>query len=366
MQVALIADTNWLDDDLSVFNHLVVGLTDELGQVVQVVPKRLAQEEPRLLGAQITWQDSSWPVLRNWRLGRLTDALENWKVDLIHALSGPTWAGAIRLAKTLELPVVLGLTSASDLRRLGTISPKRPGLHVAVVAATEPLAVAAKTKLGIDCLVLTTRPGVYTPQSSDLSHQDASHLCAIVSGTGIRDEDYQALLTAISQVIRVYPQAQFFFDTGHECDQHNLWQAARDEGLLANVSMLSHELGHREMLMQGHVLIHPQALGRCRSITIEAMARSIPVLARTDPWLDYLIDDQSAWLVSRPDSKQWTTLIRRVIEEPSRTRSLAQRGRAWVKQNHQASSYVDGMLTLYQRLHGESFKFPTISPGSGD
>ena len=362
MHVALIADTDWLDDDLLVFNHLVVGLTDELGQVVQVVPQRLAQEEPRLLGAEVTWRDSSWGWVRCWRLARLVDHLDDLKVDLIHALSSPVWIGAIRLAKKLQVPAVFGLTSAGDLRRLRWLQRLGTGLQVAIVAATEPLAVAAQKRLAADWPVITIRPGVHTPPTaSSASQVETSHLCAVVSGTGARDEDYRALLTAIGRVTRAYPQTQFFFDTGHDNDQHSLWQAVRDEGLLANVSMLSHELGRREMLLQGHVVIHPQALGRCRSVTLEAMARTIPVLARGDPWLDYLIDDQTAWLVPEPDPQWWVTLIKRVIEEPSRTRSLAQRGRAWVKQRHLTSSYVDGMLALYQRLHGQSIKFPTTT-----
>ena len=358
MHVALIGDTDWLDDDWSIFKRLAVGLIDRQVRVVQVVPQQRADPEDIPFDSLITWRDSSWALTRQRRLSRLADQLDQLGVDLIHAIGGGVWGGVMRLASHLKIPAVFGLSSASDLAQINRIRRIGDNHPAGITASTDPLAAVARQKLPPQWLVRVVPPGVDVLDSPSVLPDRHGDLCVIVSGTGVDDEDYLALLNGIALVVAKHPRTQFFFD-GMDKDQHALWQMVRSQGMLSNVSMISRGLRQRELMMQGHLLIHPQALGQCRGLTLEALAHGVPIIAREDPWLDYLIDDQTAWLIPKPEPEQWAAMIRRVIEDPARARSLADRGRAWVRQRHLVADYVDQTLALYQELGGESIKFPS-------
>ena len=86
------------------------------------------------------------------------------------------------------------------------------------------------------------------------------------------------------------------------------------------------------------------------------MAQGVPVLARQDPWLDYLIPDVTAWIVEGRDPEVWTQRIVDVIEKPDATEALVQSARQWVGQKRVAARQVALTLALYRQVTGEAFK----------
>jgi glycosyltransferase involved in cell wall biosynthesis len=149
---------------------------------------------------------------------------------------------------------------------------------------------------------------------------------------------------------------QFFFD-GQRTDQHQVWKAVKKLDLLANVSFTARRVGHRELLMMADALIHPQAPGRSRAITLMAMAHAVPVLAAEDEFLDYLIDGHTAWLLPEPDTEAWVELIDRLIAEPGDAADLGRRARAWVGEERLASEQIARTLALYRTVSGEPLPF---------
>ncbi len=361
MHVALLANTAWLDEELANYQHLVVGLLDEQVRVTPVVPETFAESSVLEAVQPITWRDSAWAWSRRLALTRLADRLAKGKVELIHALDGRLWDGAVRLARRLELPVVLRVGSALDLRAVPAALRLAGDLPLAFTAATQPLADAVLPMLpinpqGHERLTLVP-PGVYVASQSELPAVEDQTLCIVISGSGAVDPAYQAVLAALRQIIGEHSQVQLFFDSQGK-DEHALWQAARGHGLLAHMSLVPRRLGHRELLLHADVLIHPQALGRARSLLLQAMARGLPVLARRDPWVDYLIDEQTCWLVDRDEPADWLELVRRVVQEPKRARVLGHAARQWVREHHGASRQVTTTADLYRQLAAQPIRFP--------
>ncbi|MEX0774115.1 MAG: hypothetical protein WD042_00230 [Phycisphaeraceae bacterium] len=374
MHVALLTNTAWLDEELAMFQHLVVGLLDEQVQVALVVPDRLPESSEEGLVQSIVWRDSRWPLMRRHHLVNTAADLARRGVDLIHALDGRLWDGALRLGERLEAPVILSAYSALDLALLDRLEERIDHTRVMFAAGSEPLAKALADRLGPTGLVRYVPPGIHVPPMSDLPKsadpgspggpgsprspegQDQT-TCIVVAGSGAIDDDYQALLEALQQIVSENAQVQLFFDSQFS-DQHGLWQAARRFGLLANMSLVPRRLGHRELLLWADVLIHPQPLGRTRSLLIQAMARGMPVLARQDPWLDCLVDEMTCWTVEQAQPKVWVALIHRVMQEQRRARVLGHAARQWVRENRQVSDQVTRTLGMYQRIAGQPIKFP--------
>ncbi len=371
MHVALIANTAWLDEELAVFRHLVVGLLDEQVRVAQVVPTGLSEEESIAFGERITWTDSSWNYLRRRRIRMLADALEELGVNLVHALDGRMWEGALDLAQALNVAAVFTANSAMDVTQARRLARQLDPSRTAFAAGTQPLAQAIEREVAeTQVLVEYIPPGVIVPdggmdqrleqaaeQAAESSPSDTHPLCAVITGNGRYDDDYEALCAALASILKEHPQSQFFLD-GMGDEQHQLWQAAQRHNLLANLSFVPRRLGHRELLLRADLLLQPQALGRTRSITLQAMAAGKPVIARNDPWLDYLIDDTTAWVIDDAAPEPWVAALRRAFEHPEQARQLGRSARQWIRHNRPVSRHVDHTRMLYHRVTGEGIKFP--------
>lgn len=338
--------------------HMVVGLLDESVRVVQVVPESLEQEELSSFGQRVTWRESSNAWLASRRLAGLSRTLQESGVTVVHALDSTTWRGAMTLAHRLNVPTVLSIWSAQDITRAQqTMRGRLVGQRPAFLAPTQPLARELAKVLGPDSLVQVSPPGVHVTELGVNEERDDVTFCAVISGDGNFDSDYEALFTALRPVVKSFPQAMFFLE-GQGHDQHPLWQAAKRFGLLANISMVPLRLTHRDLLLRADVLIMPQALGMARTLPLRVMARGKPVLARIDPWLDYLVDQETAWLVEQPTPAAWEALLMRLIERAGEAVALGESARQWVSRRHVAAKQVAQMLAMYRRVTGEGYKFP--------
>ncbi|MBI1335688.1 MAG: glycosyltransferase [Phycisphaera sp.] len=357
MRVALLANTAWLDEELPAFKHLVLGLMDEQVEAVQVLPEGAVGDDVSAFGARLTWRDAALPWLRKRRLGLLAPALEQQNVNLIHAMDGRLWPGAVALAHKLKSPAVLSSSSVMDLPLAGALRGNAKELGLVFIAATEPIGTALRDRVGDQAPVVVAPIGVHGVDPSRRPVGEGQTVCIVVSGSGQADAEYAALLEAMRAVIDKHPQTQFFMDS-QGAQTHTLWKATERAGLLTNVSMVPRRLGHRELLLRADALVHPQAQGRARSVTLQAMASGIPVIARQDPWLDYLVDGQTAWTIQQPDAREWSKALLRVIEDRPRATALGQSAKAWVTQRHVASQQVSSIVAAYHRASGESIPFP--------
>ncbi|MCX5659406.1 MAG: glycosyltransferase family 4 protein [Planctomycetota bacterium] len=358
MRVAMISNNAWLDEELATLQQLAGGLAEAGVQAVQVLPNDLDPDEAAGMGDCVGWADSAWSSLRSLRLRRLADRLEELDVDVVHALDGRLWTGALQLARRMDVPSVLTAGSRTDVALAERLRPAIERAKAVVIATTIPLGDALGKALGPDVPLHVIHPGVPAPENPPAPFSTGEGIfCAAVCGSGIYDADCQAFFEALPTIIEEFPQGQFFLD-GQGRDQHPLWQAARKHKLLANVSMVPRRLGRRELLLRADLLIQPQPLGRSRGLVLQALARGVPVLACADPWLDYLVDDQSAWLVESPTPEGWQELLRRAAGDAPRARALGGRARHWVRPRHDLAGQVNLTARVYRQLTGQVIRFP--------
>ena len=356
MHVALVVDRVWLADEQAMYRFLVVGLMDEQVQVMQVVPQGLTQGAAGTFGRQVTWRPTGLAWLMRRRIEALGDSLEPLVVTVLHALDGRLWAGALRLAGRLGVPVVLASNRESDLAQAVGLRRQIAANRTAFSAATAPLQQALRQRVSDPSMVYLVPPGAHIPAEKGIPSA-GDVLCMVITGNGVFDVQYQALYEALVEFVEAHPQTLLFFDT-QGGDPHPLWQAARRYNLLNYSSMIPSHLSHRKLLMGAHVLIQPQANGQARCLTIQAMACGVPVLAKEDPWIDYLIDGQTAWMTKQGGMSSWAGLIRRWQREPAAVAALTDTARQWVRERHLASAQVEQTLDMYHKLAGQTYKFP--------
>jgi len=357
MHVALLANRAWLDEELTPFKRLLVGLIDEQVRVAQVVPESIPADDLSGFGDHVPWREGNLAWVNNRRITGLSEPLEALGVDLIHALDGRMWRAGLALGESLGAPVILSACSKLDIplaqRLLGRLDPTK----VAITAATEPLGKALVELVGPDVLIKTIQTGVHPEPPKPQAQDEPGEFCAIVSGNGVWDKDYDTLLGGIASFVRHHPMSQFFFD-GQNSGQHQVWKAANAMGLLANLSLIPRRLGHRQLLLRANVLIHPQALGKSRSLTLRAFAKGLPVIAHKDDDLDYLIDGQTAVVLNNPTSADWAQQFDKLINQPQGCAELGRSAADWVTKNRPTSRQVAGVLDVYRRMTGQTIPFP--------
>lgn len=357
MHVALLTNRAWLDEELVPFQHLIVGLIDEQVRVAQVVPEGIAQDDLSVFGECVTWRETSVGLMNRYRLGGLNGTLAELGINLIHALDGRLWRGGMKLAEAMDVPIVLGACSMLDIPLAKRVLGRADVSRVAVACATEPIARAIREVVASDLLVESVPTGVHSHDVEPPTLEKEQALCVIVSGNGVWDADYEALLGGIASFVKRWPMSQFFFD-GQGAGQHQLWKAASSMGLMGNLSLTPRQLGHREMLLRAHALIHPQALGRSRSLTLRAMARGLPVLAREDGYLDYLIDGETAVVLNTPGPADWSAHLERLITDRKAVVEMGRRAMTWVNQNRSTPRQINSVLDMYRRMAGQTIPFP--------
>lgn len=355
MNVVLLADSDWLEEELHSLQHLIVGLVDERIRVIQAVPDDAPAPPTTLTCQKVTWSESRWTEMNRWRLRGLEGALQPLEPSLIHCLTSGLWRPAVELGEELSVPVVLGAGSHAALDRVDrTLRDANPA-RIAFAAGTEPIAQALRQRVDPAIVVAHVPVGAHVSEEGH-GCAGADSLCGIVSGDGEMDEHYEALLRGLASIIERHPSTQFFFE-GRSNDQHELWRSARKLGLLANISMIPRRLGHRELLLSADVMLHPQPLGTARTITLEAMAHGLAVIAHHDPWLDYLHPDQTAWVLKDPTADDWRRSLERVIDEPQAASELGARARQWVREGRLVSDQLAKVVDLYRRVTGATLAF---------
>ena len=355
MHVALLANTAWLDEELATLHHIVVGLLDESVRVVQALPQGRAEGEIVSFGTRLSWRERRGHRRNRRALGRLAEPLREEGVDLIHALDGRLWRAALDLADQLNVPALLSANSGMDIDLAARCAGRLvPGQH-AFLCATEPLTQLVSQAIDSAVSVRHVPLGVHLGKLVERADDETP--CVVISGNGSYDEHVGRLLEGAKQAIELQPDLQLFFD-GQRQDPHKLWRAINQLGLLANATLIPRRLGHREVLLRAGALVHPQPLGRARSLTLRAMGHAVPVLACVDPLLDYMIDGQTARVLHDPTPEAWAKALVGFATKPALWRSLGASAKEWVGEHRLASTQLELLMRTYRELTGEPIAFP--------
>ncbi len=326
-------------------------------QVTQILPQNIDQNDTSSFNKTITYADTKFSILRNYRITALYKQLNQDTPHLIHALDGRLWQGAINIAQKLEIPTILSANSHYDIG----LAPKYQ--HLAqeklayFTASSGTLKNAIQKVLPLGIPVHHIAPSIYTPQKNTPKPDNDAPLCAVVAGNGIYDQQYEILFAALKTFTTQHPEAQFFLD-GQGPNQDLLWKAAKRFKLLPNISFVARKIGHRELLLGADLIIQPQALGRTRSLILQAMAKSIPVIAKADSNIDIFHHNQNAIVISSEQPKDYVIALNQIIQDKKTIRQITLNARQYTKQNHAPSVQVQKLVELYTKAAAQPIKFP--------
>jgi hypothetical protein len=363
MRVLILADEFFASRESGLLTRLEVGLADEGVRVIHAVPEGTTTESPGgVFSSVLTYSPKTLLLTRHLavrKLGRaiaeMDETQEPTDVDIIHVFGGSVWGlGA-------DLALEAGSALALEVWRAGLV-PKAQTFHMPGSATQDGSTLLIAPDQAIE-RALTTVPagqvspsvqlaawGVLAPATTGEILRDDKAASVMLVGSGRDARAFKAALEGLAGIAREQPDLLLFCDA-LAARRTDLWPLARKLGILHNLSLIEELEGRRDLLLQGDILLQPEAHGEQRSVLLEAMASGMVVVAAADPMVSTLQDAVTARVVGKNDS--WAAVLRDVLTDRAASRRLGQSAREFVRAHRKASDHVRAVLAAYQSLMGE-------------
>ncbi len=365
MRVMIFADEFFAIREQALLSRLEVGLADEGLRVVHALPEHASSYAPASVASVVlTYPERRWRwthpatargVSRS--LAVLDESATPDRVDIVHAFGGSSWGLAAEFAAMHDAALVLEVWRTGLNERARAIGAKRP---LTLFVAPDHT-IAAPLRLGEPGgLHVREIPwGVHTPEECRPAPEAGRAISVMMVGAGRIFGSFAAAMEGIAQVIRRRPEVMVFCDA-EAGRRAGLYPIAKRLGVLANVSFIADLEGRRDLVLQGDILIQPESRGEQRSVTLDAMAAGMMVLAAKDDGVSALRDGETARLIPSPTSLAWSTALEDLLAHPERWSALAASARRFTATHRRASDQIAGVIAAYLALRSKgSIPFPT-------
>ncbi len=365
LHAVIIADASFAARERALLARLEVGLADEGVRVTHAVPYShlaLQQGQGTDFGIQSTvvpYQQQGFALTRRRRAGDLRAAIDSATeeavaVSVIHAFGSGCWRIAIELARQLRVPALFELwhprlipEAAALLESAGA----RSGTPVEFLVSEASVAAAMRSRAP-QAKVYSAAWGVHAPaRPRGAFSGDRTLGVAMLCDTG----DPRAFGAALSGLIRATGGGPEFMviaciEQGSGSRAGVLWSGARRLGVLDRFSLMSEVESRREPVLQADLLLLPEATGRQRTLTLEAMGSGVAIVAAADPFSETLVDGTTARLVSNLTPEGWAERIRTVAKEPQSSNDTLRAAHEYVRSKRTAAGHVADVLRVYQQV----------------
>jgi hypothetical protein len=367
MRVLILVDESFAARERAMLARLEVGLADDGARIIHGVPQRAAHwYEPGLFSQTLTYQDRGLAISRSWRARRFIDALretvgdDERPVDLVHVFGISAWPIAAEVVHLTGAALAVEVSSAAAafeaLRLRADFGTSTPVFFVPDAALEK---IIRGDLIGIQ--VRVNPWGVHTPARKREILGPHQGVSVFMAGTGDDPDAWIAVLEALAACSKSVPDLMIFVDA-HAAERSGIWAHVSRLGLRERLTLAPDLEARRELTLAGDVLVLPEAHGVHRSLTLDAMAAGLLVIAAADPLVSLLVEGRTARLVERTSPEAWTAVLRRAFEDRAESVSLASAARDHVKQSCRASSHVAAVMGSYEwMLAGETIPFGTAS-----
>ena len=374
MRALLICDRSFAAREHALLRRLEVGLLDEGVRITRSAPASHAHLLMLGPSATVPYEDRGLALTRRLRTaalvheltddsGPLSETMASLPIDVVHAFGEECWPTALGVASATGAALAVELWSGFALRESRSLEREAARFVAeggrAVWLAPDAAIVHAAAHQGLTWPVRLAPWGVH---ASDEFIRDAPadgplSLCAICRPNA-DPAALRAFLNGLDQASRDEREILAFIDHAAIANEPELWRLADNLGLLRTLSAIENLEAQRELILHADALALPDPAGEHRSITLDAMARGMTVIAQPDPLNSDLIDGRTAWIVDQPTPDAWAALIRRVRDDREAQAALAVSARAYVREHHLASAHVREVIAAYQSIVAEPITFP--------
>lgn len=363
MRVMILADDFFASRERSLLARLEIGLADEGVRLIHAVPNTHGDAPVGVYSKTITYSPRTLALTRPLAVRSIARGVRELdergedEVDLIHVFGGSAWLLGQDLAAELDAALILevwrsGLVPrARELRRQGEAEPL-------LLAPDETIERALVDGATGELTVRLATWGVHAPPMPRPPAPADRARTIMVVGSGRDERSLLAAIEGIGQAAKQRGDVLIFCDAV-AARRADVWPLARKHGLLDRLTLIEELEARRDLLLEGDVLVLPEAKGEQRTVLLEAFGAGMVVLAARDPMVSALRDGQTARLIEKPEPAAWRDAVLSVLGDPMQLASLTRQAHEFVRQYRRASDHVRQVLSAYEWVAGrDPLKFP--------
>lgn len=354
MRVLIITDESFATREQALLARLEIGLADEGLRIIHAVPKAVPTPPPEEMYSQSLTYESRGIVLgKRLRARRLVRAIEELRpneerpIDLVHIFGEGAWPVGLEVAGLTGAAAALEVFDLAQVPAAARARTSGPDASVPVCIVPDPAIERALRREAAGLSVRLAPWGVHTPAQPLPILQPGRTIGVMVACTGRSASALAAAVEGLADVVRRHRDTMIFVDAD-AAKRANLWPTVRRLNLLDRLTLIPEMEARRDLALRGDVLVLPEALGEHKSITLDAMAAGMLVVAAADPAVGSLIEARTARLVDRPSAAAWAAAVEPLLDNPDAARRLAESARDYVREHHRASAYVAAVVDAYE------------------
>lgn len=393
LRVLLLPEKSFATRERALLERLSVGLADEGARVFQGVPgvgldaEEVRTERLGVFATPVPFADRGLPWTEQLRAGVLVESLSRaaaagmgglggWGaggktgggmvgggVQVVHAFGRSTWElgwqSAAKCGGLLVVEVFSGACVEAAVawsRRLARRGGGEGGPAVWWNASDPALGAELNRAMkGTDAAlrVGSNAWGVHVPEEPH-SEIDATRTGTVVlwCGSGARGSKDVAPMLEGLRARSQSPRGLLVLANEPTADRLGLWKLAKSMDLSACVSVVPELTERWDLTLEADALVIPSADGEQHGFVLDAMAAGMPVIARADDLASHLVDRETAILVRDADPASWRNAVSEVLDMPERAIALGSAARQFVREKRLASTWVAGVMKLYERAVG--------------
>lgn len=388
MRALILVDRSFARRERALLSRLEVGLADEGVRVVHAVPALdAAPPSPDSVGVYSTvvgYQDSGLPLTRPLRARRLWASIQRAleddasgpQIDIVHCFGAGSWGIALEFGRITGAAVLLEVWKASQVAAAAVLAQPREGRITPSFCTPDQALAGAIRKRNARAEVRVAPWGVHTPSITNFplagqetgltpqpdhpstlhtpshppdSESGPSALAIAVLTDGHDSVQLAAAMDGLARAARRFPQIMIFA-SAEDGRESALWRHARRLELLNRLTLVPDMELRREPVLQMDLLLLPESSGQHRTLTLDAMAGGMVVLAAPDPMIESLIDGRTARILPRPGAEAWAEVISSILTDPARARALTDSARLYTRSQRPAAAHVSAVIAAYDAL----------------
>lgn len=371
MRVLILADAFFASRERTLLSRLEIGLVDEGVRVIHGVPDGMGADMASVFSKVISYSPRTLAITRPLAARRMARDIttagdapggDQALLDIVHVFGGSVWGLGAAVAHELGAALVLEVWRSGLAARAR--SDKWPGEGGPLfIAPDEVIERSLVETVGPgEAAVRLATWGVHAPPVLRPVLPEGATPSLMLVGAGRDAKAFDAALTGAAEVAREHPEMLIFCDA-LAARRAGLWRRARELNLLHRFTLIEELESRRDLLLNGSVLMQPEASGEVRSIILEAFASGMIVAAAADSSVSYLQDGRTARTITRNDATTWGAVLRDILGDRAKTRDLASNAYEYVRTRHRASDHVRAVLGAYSWLVGDG-ALPFSRPAS--
>ena len=333
MTVAMIMSKDRLDQEHAMLNRLVVGLANDGIQVIRIVPTTPNDELDDFEKAVSLAKRISTPMpisrlLRNTRREEILFQLDKIEVDSIVAFGNEAEKVAIDIAPELNAPILREVVSMRAARRIRKSSKVWRWL-----AATPSIESVIAKRVGEDrvSLVPLAAATSHAVPINTAMNTTKSNRCISILDAASNPKATRKILEAVKDTEDIHIFLELI---GH--NQHKIWKQVLQLDMLDRVTCLRDMAALRTLIVQTDLVLLPSPSMQVRTILLEVMLASIPIIATTIEGFDMLIDEETAIIVD----EDWSNAIDLILQDSHFASRIGDAGANLITEQYASSAQI--------------------------